>query len=169
MDDRKLSPTWFGCVAVVGLISLLLIAMFAFVLYGIGSGRLASIEALPQGKIPATQLSQISQIVSLRPNERVLYFYSAAMTPSGDGNLFTNERVISYTTDYGPLEVVDADYDEIQGATLNRSDSWLDDSTLDVLLKDGTTITLWVSSEKDRDVDFHAKLVEQLERAREPR
>ena len=166
MDERRLNPIVVGCLAVVGFLSVGAIVFFAAVLYGLSSGRLASTEALPKGKIPARQVQEIANLVGLRPNEQILYFYSAAMTVSGDGNLFTNERVVSYTTDYGPLEVFDADYDEIESATLTRSTTWLGDSTLDVLLKDGTTITLWVSAENDRDKDFHAKLMHQLELAR---
>ena len=78
------------------------------------------------------------------------------------------ERVISYTTDYGPLEVYSAEYDEVDTATLRRSRAWMDDSTLDVVLKDGSTLTLWVSPEKDRDKDFHARFTAQLERHRAP-
>jgi hypothetical protein len=167
MDERKRTPILVVLLAGVGVLAIGVALLLGAVFYGISSGRLASIEALPQGMIPSRQLTEISKIVQLRPNEQVLYFYSAAVTVAGDGNLFTNERVVSYTTDEGPLEVFEAEYDQVESATLHRSGSWLDDSTLDVLLKDGRTITLWVSPEQGLDVDFHEKLLAQLERHRE--
>ncbi|QDT03328.1 hypothetical protein K227x_17100 [Rubripirellula lacrimiformis] len=164
MQNPKSSSLLIGCFAIGGLVAIVFGILFAVVLYGISSGRLASLEALPQGRIPANQLAEVSQIVSLRPNEQILYFYCAAMTVADDGNLFTNERVISYTTDDGSLSVFDAEYREIESAELRRSGTWLDESTIDVLLKDGTALMLWVSPENDGDKDFYAKLIAQLER-----
>jgi hypothetical protein len=163
MQENRTNPLVIGCVIAFGFIVIAVALLLGIFIYGIKSGALASIEALPADKIPQRQLNDISTIISLRPNEKILYFYSSAMTVSGDGNLFTNERVVSYTVEEGQHQVFSADYGEIQSVTLHRSDSWIEDSTLEVLLNDGTTIVLWVSPENDKDVDFHAKLQEQME------
>ena len=163
MNERRVPAVLIGCLAIVGLFATGFMLLFGAVLYGLHSGHLASIEALPQGKILANQLAEISRIVGLQPNEQILYFYSAAVTVSGDGNLFTNQRVISYTAENGPLDVFDAEYDEIQSVVLPPSGSWLDDSIIEVVLHDGTALTLWVSAEQGRDKAFHAGLMKQLQ------
>ena len=168
MEDRDKNTFSIGCLCLLALVVVAVLVTFGFLAYGLSSGRLASTAALPQNKIPKNQLSEIARIVNLRPNEKVLYFYSATMTVSGDGNLFTDGRVISYTNDEGPLQVFDADYAEIKDVTFHPSDSWLDDSTITITLLDETTFDLWVSNESGRDKTFYDRLVQEWKRHGNP-
>jgi len=167
MEDQKKNYFAVGCVALLAVALLAAITFLGFVGYGLSTGNLAATAALPQNKIPQNQLRKIAQIVNLRPDEKVLYFYSTTMTVSGDGNLFTNERVISYTNDSETLRVFDATYSEIEDITLASSTSWLADSTITITLEDGTMFDLWVSTESGRDKVFHARLIQEWRRTRD--
>ena len=167
MEDRKENSFTIGCVALLAVALFAALTFLGFVGYGLSTGNLADTAALPQNKIPQNQLSKIAQIVNLRSNENVLYFYSTTMTVSGDGNLFTNERVISYTNDSESPQVYDATYSEIEDITFTPSTSWLDDSTITITLEDGTTFDLWVSTESGRDKAFHDRLIQEWKRTRD--
>lgn len=167
MVDRNRNRFKVGCIT---LLVFALVAVFAtcgVVWYGLSSGWLASTAALPQNKIPQRQLTEIRRIVRLRPTENILYFYSTTMTVSGDGNLFTNERVISYTGDSASQQLTDATYDEIEDIAFNQSTSWLDDSTITITLQDGTTFDLWVSNDSGRDTAFFDRLIQEWKRHRD--
>lgn len=157
-----------GCLVVGALLFLSLVVGIGFVVQGIRSGRLASTEALPQNKIPASQLNEISQIIGLRPDEQILYFYSARFTSAEDGNLFTNRRVISYTDQNGTPVISEASYDQVQDIDLFPSESWLDDSVVTVTMQDGSSFGMWVSTESSGDQAFFKRLVSEWKRATKP-
>ena len=97
----------------------------------------------------------------------MLYFYSSALfSIRGDGNLFTDQRVISYQEYDGELELNDAVYDAIASIDFEPSDSWLDDSTITITLDDGSWFVLYVSKESNGDKTFYEKLVELWKRHR---
>ncbi len=167
MAERSRNRFSIGCVTLLAFALIAMLGTVGFVWYGLGSGRLASTAALPQNKIPQNQLTEIRRIVGLRPSENVLYFYSATMTVIGDGNLFTNERIISYTSDSTSSQVTDAAYDEVEDIAITPSTSWLDDSTITITLRDGTTFDLWVSTESGRDKGFYDRLIQEWKRHRD--
>ena len=163
MEDLNKSSFTVGCAIYLTIFSIAIFVLLGIVWYGVSSGWLTSTAAIPQNKIPKKQLREIDHIVGLGPTEIVLYFYSTTMTVSGDGNLFTNERVISYTD----FQVIDATYGEIEEITFNQSTSWLEDSTIAIFLLDGTTFSLWVSTESGRDKEFYNRLVQEWEQNRD--
>jgi len=96
-----------------------------------------------------------------RKGENVLFFYSASFTIRGDGNLFTDQRVISYQDADGVLDIRDATYDEIAEIDFAPAGSWMDDSTITITTQDGTWFVLYVSTWSKGDKRFYKKLVEE--------
>jgi len=168
MKDRNDNRFSIGCGGLLALAAIALFVILGILAYAFSSGRLASTAALPQNKIPKNQLDEITRIVNLRPTEKVLYFYSATMMVSGDGNLFTNDRVISYTNEGGSLQVFEATYEEIKDLSFSPSNSWLEDSTITITLQDETMLDLWVSTESGRDKDFYQRLMQEWKRHHVP-
>ena len=119
------------------------------------------IVAKPVGKIPARQIRQLVQMGVVRPDEKVLFFYSSAtFSIRGDGNLFTDQRVISYQQSDGQLESYDAKYEDIASIKFEPGGSnWLD-STIVITLDDGSWFVLYVSTEANGDKLFYEKLTE---------
>ena len=149
-----------GCAAIVIAVVISVVVVMCLVGYGLYSGDLASTQALPQHRLPRKQLTEIEQIISLRPNESVLYFYSDAITVSGDGNLFTNQRVISYTNDSDVLELSDATYDEISDLAYSQG-SFFDPSIITVFLKNDYAFDLWIGTDSGGDRRFYDRLIQE--------
>jgi hypothetical protein len=158
-----------GCGTLVGLGLLALVAVLVAVGVGIETGDVPDTAALPAGKIPPRTIARLRSLGIVEPGETVLYFYSQAMwSVEGDGNLFTDRRVISYQKDEeGGLELFSATWDRVDDLTFENSDSWLEDSTITVFTDDGNWFVLLVSAEGGRDDDFYAKLERRWKAARE--
>ena len=158
---RKLSPLAVGC----GVAALLLLggAIFLLLVGGLAiqNGIVANPDARPAGKIPARHLRQLQEMGVTRKDETVLFFYSAAFTVRGDGNLFTDQRVISYQEADGVLEISDATYDEIAEIEFLPSGTWLEDSTITVTQHDGSWFVLYISTGSQGDALFYNKLMEE--------
>jgi len=150
-----------GCAVVAGVCLVgFFIALLAIVI-GIETGRLPDSAAKPAGKIHPRQISLLRQMGVIESDEKVLYFYSSAMySIRGDGNLFTDQRVISYQEVDGKLILNDALYDDIASIDFEPSGSWLDDSTIIVTLDDESWFVLYVSTESNGDKTFYEKLTE---------
>jgi hypothetical protein len=85
--------------------------------------------------------------------EVVHHFYSTGLfSIKDDGNLLTDQRIISYWRDPDSHELVvaSARYEDIQDLHLERGDA-LTDSTLTVVHHDGSEFILILSTEADGD------------------
>lgn len=150
--------------AVATLIALLLIAvvsLFGAVGWGLMTGRIADTKVLPGNKLQPRIVKTISPSAGLAPGEQIQYFYSSAMTPTGDGNLLTNQRVISYVNDGTDAWCSSIAIDDIVSVNFIKSDGWLEDSTIVVTSSDGSELTLYASNEGGGDEQF----VEAIRRA----
>jgi hypothetical protein len=149
---------------VAALIAILLIAvvcLFGVVGWGLMTGHIADTKVLPGDKLQPRVVQSISTSAGLAPGEQIQYFYSAAMTPAGDGNLLTNQRVISYVDDGTDAWCSSIAIDDIVSVNFIKSDSWLEDSTIVVVSSDGSELTLYASNEDGGDERF----VEAIRRA----
>jgi hypothetical protein len=160
--ERKIKRVATGC----GLAFVLLLgaAIVLIVLLGtaIETGMVPDTAARPVGKIPARQLRQLREMGVTREGEIVLFFYSAAFLDiRGDGNLFTDQRVISYYDSDGTPEISDATYDEIAEIEFEPNEAWLEDSTITVTKHDGTWFVLYVGNDANGDELFYDKLMEE--------
>ena len=150
-----------GCASAVGISILVLLFVINLALE---LGWIPDTVALPASKINPRHISKLAQMGIIKSGEKVYYFYSAGMfSISEDGNLFTDDRVISYQEFDGQFDVYEATYDEIASINLDTSGSWLDDSTITITLKDDSWFILIVSKEDDGDQKFHKVLTDLLE------
>jgi hypothetical protein len=158
--ERKTKRMAIGCglafALVVGLVVVFLVVLGA----AIETGMVPDTAAKPVGKIPSRQLRKLQEMGVTREGEKVLFFYSAAFLDiRGDGNLFTDQRVISYYDADGTLDISAASFDEIAEIDFAPSDSWLEDSTITITKRDGTWFVLYVSTDSHGDELFHSKLM----------
>lgn len=150
-----------GCASTFGISIFVLLAAIGL---AINLGWLPDTAALPASKINPRHISKLAQMGIIKSGEKVYYFYSAGMfSISEDGNLFTDDRVISYQKFEGQFDVYEATYDEIASIDLDTSGSWLDDSIINITLKDGSWFMLLVSKEADGDKEFHKRLTDLWE------
>lgn len=138
----------------VGLPAAALILVFGFVGWGLMTGRVADTKVLPGNKLPPRVARTVAASAGLTPGERILFFYSAAITPEGDGNLMTDQRVISYVDDGTGAWCDSISVDDIVSVHFGKSDSWLEDSTIIVTSSDGSELTLYASTEGGGDDRF---------------
>ncbi|KAA1257115.1 hypothetical protein LF1_55150 [Rubripirellula obstinata] len=154
-DTRQHGPTVLVTVgAVLALFASGAIALFAFVGWGLTTGRLADTKVLSGNKIPPRIATSVTVAAGLLPGEQISHFYSASMTPQGDGNVLTNKRVISYVNDGSNAWCTSVDLGDIASVRLLASDSWLEDSTIVVTSSDDSELILYASTEDGGDLRF---------------
>jgi len=130
------------------------VLVIGLVSWGLMTGRLSDTKVLPGNKLAARTVEIVSVSADLGPSERILYYYSTAMTPAGEGNLLTNLRVISYV-DYGTDVRRDSiAVEDIVLVEFVQSESWEDDSSIIVTSSDGFELTLYASPEGGADRRF---------------
>ncbi|HBE68799.1 MAG TPA: hypothetical protein DDW52_11690 [Planctomycetaceae bacterium] len=143
--------------AVGVVIGLPIIAFLGFcVVLGVGmsAGVVADTEVLPGNKLPPRAKKTVVASAGLDPGERIVYFYSAAISPDGDGNLLTDRRVISYVDDGSDRWCESIAIEDIVSVQFDRNEAWFEDSTIIVTSSDGTELELYASNENDGDVKF---------------
>lgn len=131
-----------------------IIALFAFVGWGVMTGQISDTKVLPGNKLPPRIAKTVAGLAGFVPGERITYFYSATMTPEGDGNLITDQRVISYFDDGVDARCDWIAIEDITAVHFDKSENWLEDSTIVVTSSDGTELTLYASNESDGDTRF---------------
>ncbi len=91
----------------------------------------------------------------LLDNEKVLSFYSSGLwSIREDGNLLTDERVVSYEVQGGEKYFAAVPYTEIADIEVTFSQSWFEDTQIVVTTNDGEDIYLIVSPEEGGDRAF---------------
>ncbi|MEM9665756.1 MAG: hypothetical protein AAF970_12520 [Bacteroidota bacterium] len=89
------------------------------------------------------------------PNERVVYFYSAGFwSIQEDGNIVTEDRVISYENADGFTYHAAAYFEEIYSIDVLYAEHWIDDTQVTITTSAGEEIFLLVSTEAGRDETF---------------
>ena len=161
-------PRWvrrlgISAATVVGVALLLLIVS----VIGMETGHFADTDAVSANKIHPRQVRKLQEMGVIKEGEKVQYFYSAAFfSIRGDGNLFTDQRVISYAEYDGELDIYNAFYDEVESIDFFPAESWSYDSVIEVTLKDQSWFSLYVSTNEGGDVRFYERLVRMWENKR---
>ena len=150
--NKKYSQLGFVLLLFLGFVAVLTIAVILFVSYGVFTGQLSSTEVLAGVKIPPRQHAEVAKIAGLNPNERITFFYSASMTPAGDGNLVTDQRIASYSVDGSGKWIDDVPLVDVASADIMRGETWVDDSVITVYRRDGTSVILYASRENNGDL-----------------
>ena len=154
-----------GCAVTGGICLIGVFGILVAIGIAIETGRLPDTAPIPAGKIHPRQIKQLEQMGVIEPDENVLYFYSAAsFSIRGDGNLFTERRVVSYQQNDDQLDLYEATYEQIASIDFEPSGSWIDDSTITVTSNDGSWFVLYVSTESNGDKTFYQKLTETWKR-----
>jgi hypothetical protein len=106
------------------------------------------------------------EVGALEDGERILYFYSDALTDIRSGFYFVSDRkVVAYNQDaVTPLTIVA--FDQIEDLQLQRDTSFLTDSEVHLTLKDGSPVSFPLSSELDRDQAFFEAIQRSIDAAK---
>lgn len=170
-SERK--PKGLHWLAIVGILfgGTVILALFAFAA-ALELGYIAD-SALRRGDdVPKRIVEQLREEV-LGADETVEWFYSTAVTNIlEDGNLLTNERVVSYWNDDGELYLDATALDDVRAIRVQFSDEWLTDTELWVWSdawfdadEEAYSVFLYLSNEDGRDHDFVRDLVSAARRA----
>ena len=151
-DHRSKLLALVGIVIAVPIIAVL--ALLGFVGWGLTTGHIADTKVVAGNKLPPRVVKSVSAAAGLEPGERILYFYSSAITPTGDGNLLTDQRVISYVDDGTEAWRESIAIEDVVSVEFKQSVSWLEDSTIVVTSSDGTELTLYACNEGGGDARF---------------
>lgn len=148
-------------IVLFGLGGLAVIAYVAFI-WAIEVGRIPDTVCIPGAELSEHAEDFLRDAGIIERDEKVLFYYSEGVFSFGeDGNLFTDQRIISYweDEDTGERIVLAGTYDQVVDIEFRQSDGLLESSTIVVTLADETTFALLVSSEEGGDRDFHQLLV----------
>ncbi len=142
---------------------LLMLALFGFVLWigvSIEAGNMPDTMVLRGRELKPSTVKTIEKLVPLRPGEKIEYFYSGGFWSfEEDGNIITNQRVISYSTDNGVFWSDEVDLEDIESIEAEFSDTWLEDSFVWINPKDGDGFCIILSCEEkvDREAVNHLR------------
>lgn len=130
-------------------------------------------RSVPYGMVTADDMpawirSTLENSDIVGPDEEILFFYSTdRIGVRDDGNLLTDERVVSWTTDTGDggFELDAADFDEIEALEFTPAAAWWDEAVLHVRCKvrpgavvEGRSFNLYLSGDNDDARRFIAEL-----------
>jgi 8-oxo-dGTP pyrophosphatase MutT (NUDIX family) len=121
-------------------------------------------------RLPARVLRLLEEEAGLYRSESVIYFYSGAIFSfRGDGNVVTDQGVISYypDPDTGELIVFKAAYEDIVDVQVTYPESFLEDTVVEILIGEEERFLLFASRERGRDRLFVDELVRRWKQQRE--
>lgn len=137
-----------------------LIALFAL---HMAIGQVPDTKVVAGEKLSTSAKQSLIDADIVSSDETVHYFYSEDLFSFDNfGNLFTDTRVVSYELDYDTDErvIYSATYSEISDIEFNKSDSLLDDSTINIYVAGVYQFLLVVSPEAGGDQTFYDSLAQ---------
>lgn len=146
------------------------IALLAAILMIIGAAEMLGYLP-PNGTVTGKQLSNFNKNILLEnkyvtQKEEIIYFYSAGIFKiKEDGNLLTNERVISYWQGDDEDGYVSIYLSDITDVSVEYSQNWYEDSKITVT-SDNNELYLFVPSDAGADKKFVKELNELVEKKR---
>lgn len=118
------------------------------------------LEVLPGKQINKKYLNFIRDQGIVDYSEKIHYWYSNGMFDFKEGfYFFTDEKVVVYCKDWEEPAII-TPYSDIIDIQFFRDSSFLEDSEIDLLLKDSSTVFFPVSSDNDGDLRFKNKLIQ---------
>jgi hypothetical protein len=135
---------------------------------GSESGILPGDSVIPGSKLPDHNLKFLQRNDVVRPGDAIQYFYSDAfINIRDDGNGFSDRHVFSYWMDEDRFVLESATYDEIRDIKINWGRRYTL-TTLEVIRDDGSSFTVYASTNEKQDKLFVNSLLERWKRARPP-
>lgn len=146
----------FGCVGLVVLTFVILLGLGLL----IEAKFVPDTEAVRGNELREATIQELVENGVLEEGETIQYFYSAGLfSYLEDGNLFTDRRVISYSSlDSDDPFLEAATFDEIAALDISYSESFLEDSMIEVTRTSGDVFYLIVSAEEKGDRKFFKAL-----------
>ncbi|WP_417384036.1 hypothetical protein [Gimesia sp.] len=158
-SNYRSTPVWFYYFVIpVGGIILSLVVL-GLSLFGLGliaeSGALVNSAVITGDQLSESDLQLLLDEGIIRPDETVLYFYSAGITSiSDDGNLLTDKRVVSYERIEGVLEVYAAKYEDVAEVIIVEEGNFIDDTIVEINTTDDDVFLLLLSPLEEGDQTF---------------
>ena len=149
---------WLVIVAIV--FGLGFFGMFATCLYiGIAT---PGTKVLPGRQLPSKYKTQIGKLGILEPGERIEFFYSDGFLDIEEGfYLLTDRRVVIYSKEFDDPALL-MPYEDIEEVDADFSDSWIEDSWINLTLADGTYASFPASTEGGGDRKMFAALEKHI-------
>lgn len=127
------------------------------------SGALVSSEVVAGSELSQADSQMLVDEGIIAPDETVLYFYSTGVTSiSDDGNLLTDQRVISYERVDGVLGVYAAKYEEVEDVIIVEEGNYIDDTIVEIDTVDGELFFLYLSPIEGGDHAFIKELQSRI-------
>jgi hypothetical protein len=158
---RGLSGCWIAAIVVVAIAGLGVLAAVGGVVYLVAVSPDTSIYE--GDRVPSRFVETMKEVGALEDGEQLLYFYSDGLMDISEGFYFVSNRKVAVYFEESDEPLQTAAFDEIEAAKITRERSDLIDGEITVELKDGSSFWFPVSSEFDRDLDFHRAILERIE------
>ncbi len=141
------------------LISILAIPILILT-FGSEIGLTANEDVVAGNRVLAHNIKFMQRKGILNPDDHLIYFYSGAIfNIQNDGNGLTDRHVFSYWKDENDIfNYETANFDEIKEIKTYWSNSWDEDSTIDIIRKDDSKFMLYLSNGNKMDKVFVAAL-----------
>lgn len=151
-DAIEHNSKWSLRHAIVAIISVPLLVMSM----GSAIRILPADHVIPGGQILSYDLRYLQRKGVVDPGDEIEYFYSnAILFLRSDGNGFTDKYIFSYwVEENNQFQLERADYSEIEDIDVTWAKTTLDNTIVEVTLKDQSSILLFVSSEEKKDKMF---------------
>ena len=141
---------------VVGFFAFLAIAAIVALGLALEMNLIPDSAAAEGSKLSSRAREKIAEVVTLNDGEEIEWFYSAAMFDfQEDGNIVTDQRLISYYMEEGELYLSFTYYQDITGIDVTMSESWIEDTIITVQHDDSELdYGIWFSAEDGHDEEI---------------
>lgn len=152
--DPEYSPPkkwtyWVGIPA--GLIMVALFALGVLSEFGVVPG----ISVVDGQDLSQDNRNLLIELGVIQPTEEVELFYSTGLTSiSGEGNLLTDQRIISYEALGDGLFIYSTPYDKVEEIVLFQQGDYLSDTIIEIWPEDQEGFRLFLSTEEGGDQQF---------------
>ena len=121
----------------------------------IGIGMVAPETSIYTGRqVPGRYLKVVKSLGLLEEGEKIKYFYSDAFFDIKKGFYFvTEKKLVVYSTEWEEPSTI-VPFTKIQGLDVEFSDSFLEDTWVTVIDRDGREVSFPISRELGRDKKF---------------
>ena len=110
-------------------------------------------------RVPPWHVEWMLEQGMLIEDETVVYFYGGGLLSFRiDGNIITDQAVVTYWQEEAETYFDYANYEEITSVDVSYGSSLFEDTTIRVIRSDGAELLLWASTDEGRDHEFVAAL-----------
>lgn len=157
---RRGMSTFVKCLIGVAIAGALGVVALIVVFVYVGNMGPAT-QVLGGRQVPARFIEQIKKLDVLEPDEKIAFFYSDALLNIEDGfYLLTDRHVVIYSHEYEEPALV-IPFSEIAETSVDYSDSWVEDTLITLVLKDGSVASFPASTEGGGDKRMYNALLKK--------